>query len=154
MIYSSIYCKTEDQKYPEAINKAIAYLRDTDFDKLENGVYEIQGKDMYAQVFNVVTEAQNVKRAESHEKYLDVQFLISGKEQIGVTYYRDDYEIDEHIVERDLIFYKEVENEFLIDIVPGVFCVFFPEDVHRPAVIKEESMEIRKVVIKISLDLL
>ena len=37
---------------------------------------------------------------------------------------------------------------------PGCFCVFFPTDVHRPQVADGEPMEVRKVVVKVSLELL
>ncbi|CAM3928038.1 hypothetical protein AVEN109717_10990 [Avibacterium endocarditidis] len=33
----------------------------------------------------------------------------------------------------------------------GNFAIFFPEDVHRPACIDEQSCHIRKVVVKIAL---
>ena len=60
----------------------------------------------------------------------------------------------ERFDERDLIFYKEVENEGFITSTPGCFCVFFPTDVHRPQVADGEPIKVRKVVVKVSVDLL
>ena len=37
---------------------------------------------------------------------------------------------------------------------PGCFCVFFPTDVHRPAVEDGVPMTVRKVVVKVSIELL
>lgn len=89
MIFSSVYAKDDVSKYPEAIQKAISYLKDNDFIHMEPGVYEIQGKDIYAQVFDAETGEVSEKRPEVHEKYVDVQFLVSGKEKIRVhTRYR------------------------------------------------------------------
>lgn len=147
MIFSSI--DQEIKYYPQAIQTAIAYLRDHDFTKMDAGVYEIQGKDIYAQVFDAMTGPVEEKRPEAHEHYLDVQFLASGKERLGFTMNTGTYEVAEHLVERDLIFYKEVENEGFIESVPGCFCVFFPSDIHRPAVASGEPMNIRKVVVKV-----
>ena len=147
MIFSSI--NQEIKHYPEAIQKAITYLRSHDFTKMETGVYEIEGKDIYAQVFDVMTGSVGEKRPEVHEHFLDVQFLAKGKERLGFTVDTGNYEVDEHFVERDLIFYKKVENEGFIEATEGCFCVFFPSDVHRPAVASGEPMNIRKVVIKI-----
>lgn len=154
MIFSSIYAKHDYSIYPEAIQTALKYLNDNDFTTMETGVYEIQGKDIYAQVFDAVTEPSNKKRPEVHEKYLDVQFLASGKERLGFTPDTGNYIVDERIDERDLIFYKDVENESFIESTPGCFCVFFPTDVHRPAVASGDSMTVRKVVVKVSIDLL
>lgn len=154
MIFSSIHTKEDITKYPQAIQTAIEYLRSNDFVTMEPGVYEVQGKEIYAQVFDTETGALETKRPEVHRKFLDVQFLASGKERIGFTPDTGKYEIDEYIEERDLIFYKEVENEGIIEVTPGCYSVFFPEDVHRPGVAAGEAMMIRKVVVKVSVSLL
>ena len=38
MIFSSVYAKDDVGKYPEAIQKAISYLKDNDFIHMEPGV--------------------------------------------------------------------------------------------------------------------
>ena len=141
-------------RYPQAIQTALAYLKENDFVNMEPGVYEIQGKDIYAQVFDAETGAVSDKRPEVHEKYVDVQFLASGRERLGFTPDTGSYEVDERIDERDLIFYKSVENEGFIEAVPGCYSIFFPEDVHRPACASGDPMKVRKVVVKVSVALL
>ena len=121
---------------------------------MEPGVYEIQGKDIYAQVFDAETGAVSEKKPESHKDYLDIQYLASGEEKLGFTMLKEEYEVEEYIKERDLIFYKNVENEGFITAVPGCFSVFFPCDVHRPAVAVHEPMTIRKVVVKVKATLI
>lgn len=154
MIFSSIYAKDDVNKYPKAIQTAIEYLKSNDFVAMEPGVYEIQGKDIYAQVFDAETGAAAERRPEVHEKYIDVQFLASGEEKLGFTPDTGKYEVDERIDERDLIFYKSVENEGFIVATPGCYSMFFPEDVHRPAVAVDEPMKVRKVVVKVKVALL
>lgn len=154
MISSSIYAKDDFGKYPKAIQTALEYLKSNDFTKMETGVYEIQGKDIYAQVMDAQTGDISEKRPEVHEKYIDVQFLASGKEKLGFTPDTGKYEVDERFDQRDLIFYKSVENEGFIEAVPGCFNIFFPADVHRPAVASGEAMTIRKVVVKVSVALI
>lgn len=154
MIFSSVYAKDDVGKYPEAIQKAISYLKDNDFVHMEPGVYEIQGKDIYAQVFDAETGEVSEKRPEVHEKYVDVQFLVSGKEKLGFALDTGNYEVDERFDERDLIFYKSVENEGFIEATPGCYSIFFPSDIHRPACISGESMKVRKVVVKVAVTVL
>ena len=121
---------------------------------METGVYEIQGKEIYAQVFDAETAPADTKRPEVHEKYVDVQFLASGHEKIGFSVDTGKYEVDERFDERDLIFYKSVENEGFIEVVPGCYSIFFPTDVHRPAVAAGEPETIRKVVVKVAVSIL
>ncbi len=154
MIFSSIYAKDDFVKYPKAIQTALEYLKAHDFTAMETGVYEIQGKDIFAQVMDAQTGEMSEKRPECHERYVDVQFLAAGRERLGFTPDTGKYEVDEHLEDRDLIFYKTVENEGFVEAVPGCYSIFFPADVHRPAIASGESMKIRKVVVKVSVDLL
>ena len=154
MIFSSIYANKKSVSFPPAIEKALSYLKEHDFTKMKPGVYEVQGKDIYAQVFDAETKPADQQRPEVHEKFIDVQFLASGKEKLGFTPDTGKYEVDEKFDERDLIFYKKVENEGFIEARPGCFSIFFPEDVHRPACAAGEPMTVRKVVVKVSLKLL
>ena len=154
MIFSSINTCDTFIEYPEVIKKVIDYLKNNDFVNMQPGVYEIQGKDIYAQVFDAETGSVSEKRPESHKDYLDVQFLASGEEKLGFTPLKDEYEVDEYIKERDLIFYKEVKNEGFITATPGCFSVFFPCDVHRPAVAVDKPMTVRKVVVKVKTTLI
>jgi len=154
MIFSSIYAKDDCKMYPKAIQTAINYLKENDFVAMKPGVYEIQGKDIYAQVFDAETGSIEEKKPEVHEKYVDVQFLASGKERLGFTPDTGMYKVMEQFVERDLIFYEKVENEGFIEARPGCYSIFFPSDVHRPAVVSGEAMNVRKVVVKVKVDLL
>lgn len=154
MIFSSLYATDRSIVFPRAIEEALEYLKSHDFTTVEPGVYEIEGKDIYAQVFDAETKPVEKQRPEVHEKYIDVQFLASGKERLGFTPDTGNYEVAERDEERDLIFYKNVENECFVEARPGCFSIFFPEDVHRPACVSGAPMIVRKVVIKVSVALL
>ncbi|WP_243152560.1 YhcH/YjgK/YiaL family protein [Clostridium butyricum] len=68
-----------------------------------------------------------------------------------------DNEVDENLLEtRDLIFYKNNENarETHLEMEEGSYAVFYPHDVHIPAIMKDESMTIRKIVIKVKVSTL
>ena len=101
MIFSSIHTKDDFKNYPAAVQRAIEYLKSNDFTKMETGVYEIEGKLMYAQVFDAETEPLEARKPEYHEKYLDVQFLVTGREKLGFTPDTGNYEVaeryDDHI---------------------------------------------------------
>ncbi len=154
MIFSSINLNYNNKNYSKAIITALDFLKNTDFSTIEDGIYDIQGKDVYAQIFHKTTHLIQDTRAETHEKYVDLQYLIDGQELIGVSILSENYVVDEIIKERDLIFYKGEDNETFIKMKPGLFCVFFIDDVHRPAVAVKDPINIRKAVIKINSELL
>jgi YhcH/YjgK/YiaL family protein len=80
--------------------------------------------------------------------------LASGKEGLGFCADEGKFEVDERIEERDLIFYKNVENEGYITALPGCYSIFYPNDVHRPSILIDDYTLVRKVVVKVSLELL
>ena len=153
MIASSIYAKQNMDIYPENIQIAIEYLKGHDFSKMEPGEYEIKGRDIYAQVFDTETAPASEKRPEIHRSHIDVQFLVTGEELLGYAPDTGDYQIVTEMVEKDIAFYKEVKAESFIHAVPGCFTIFFPQDVHRPAVMAEKAEKIRKVVVKVRTDI-
>ncbi len=140
---------------PAPLQTAVRHLQATDFGQLPAGNYDLQGKDIYVQVIDLTTKAFAETRPEVHRQYIDVQFLWSGREKIGVANDTGNNQIAQDLLEqRDLLFYSGMENESTLVMLPGSFAVFFPSDVHRPACQFEGPEAIRKIVIKVRLSLL
>lgn len=139
-------------RLPRAIEKALDFLRTTDFTALAPGVVDIDGRNIFAQVLDLTTQTWDENRPEVHRRYLDIQFLAWGEEKIGVAIDTGNNEISESLLEqRDIIFYHGSENESFIEMTPGTYTIFFPQDVHRPACIKNKASAIRKIVVKVAI---
>ena len=139
-------------RLPRAIEKALDFLRTTDFTALAPGVVDIDGRNIFAQVLDLTTQTWDENRPEVHRRYLDIQFLAWGEEKIGVAIDTGNNEISESLLEqRDIIFYHGSENESFIEMTPGSYAIFFPQDVHRPACIKNKASAIRKIVVKVAI---
>jgi len=155
MIFSSIHANDDLKKYPEAIQRAITYVATTDFSKLPDGVYEIDGKRLYAQVFAYTSKPKDECKPELHRKYLDVQFWPCGEELFGIAPSNGVGNCTEEILERDLYFYDGVANESFVHATEGCYAIFFPNDVHRPGVcLGDKPLSYRKVVVKVAVELL
>ncbi|MFK3619721.1 YhcH/YjgK/YiaL family protein [Pasteurella multocida] len=143
--------QVDKKQYPEAINIALDYLSNTDFNQLAAGRYPIRGDRIYAQVLDLETQEPSMLYPEVHHHYIDVQYLHSGFERIGVAIDLGNNDIAKpYDATRDILFYQHVENEVQLIMRPGHFAIFFPSDVHRPACIDGHSTLIRKVVVKIA----
>lgn len=139
-------------RLPRAIEKALDFLRTTDFTALAPGVVDIDVRNIFAQVLDLTTRTWDENRPEVHRRYLDIQFLAWGEEKIGVAIDTGNNEISESLLEqRDIIFYHGSENESFIEMTPGTYAIFFPQDVHRPACIKNKASAIRKIVVKVAI---
>lgn len=137
--------------YPKAIQFALDYLKQTDFEKMEAGVYELKGRAIFVQVLDLTTQAKAAFQPEVHRNYLDVQYLHKGKEIMAVAADLGNNPIAQvYSPERDIQYYAEVSGENEFHCLPGNFAVFFPEDAHRTAIF-DGTESIRKIVVKIAL---
>jgi len=93
---------------------------------------------------------------EGHEKYLDVQFLIEGEQEIiYVSRKTDDLVITEDLIaNQDIAFYGQVGHEIAVTLIPGMFIVLFPSDLHRPICSITGGTKLKKAVMKINKALL
>ena len=133
------------------IGKALAYLRDTNFESLPNGEYEVEGRAIFARVNTYETEAREEKKPESHIKYIDVQFLVAGKESIGLCPLTEEHKlVEDYAEEQDLLFYEKAHNENYVNMKAGDIAIFFPWEIHRPGCnLDGEKAQVKKVVVKV-----
>ena len=86
---------------------------------------------------------------EAHEKWIDVQMIISGEEDIRYAK-RSFGEIKtEYNPNIDALFMNVASGYDVLGLYKGNFAVFFPEDLHLPGLAKDKSMPIKKYVFKI-----
>ncbi len=87
---------------------------------------------------------------ETHEKFFDIQYVVKGKEYVGVTV-RDDLEVKTPYDEQgDITFYFDPERkESMVYLEDGDYIILAPEDAHKPRLAAGEKMEIRKIVVKV-----
>lgn len=130
--------------------KAFDYISKTDLAGIEVGKYEIDGDNLKAIISSKkgVTAAESIAKFECHNKYIDIQLCISGKELIGwKPREKCKKENGGYNAEKDVQLYSE-EPDMYFALTDGQFAIFFPEDVHAPMIGEDE---IRKLVIKVKL---
>ncbi|MDQ6755379.1 MAG: YhcH/YjgK/YiaL family protein [Bacteroidota bacterium] len=128
-------------------DKAFAFLKNQDLNKLGKGKYAIDGDNVYASVTEDSTKNFDKTNWESHKKYIDIQYVISGEEKIGV------YPVAKATVTRPYDEKKESANYSadgkIYDAVPRTFFIFFPSDAHRPNITPGGNIPDKKIVIKV-----
>jgi YhcH/YjgK/YiaL family protein len=134
----------------ERISKALQYLRSTDFSILEPGRYDIDGENIYALVSVYNTKPLSSAKWEAHKKYIDIQYVASGKEKMGVTSSDKVIPLEDYSENNDCTIYKGDGNYILVD--EGSFAVFFPTDIHMPGLSINLPKEVKKVVIKVKVE--
>ncbi len=134
--------------YHPLFQQAFAYLHATDLKSAPDGKVEIKGNELFASFTNKQGKKTTDAKLEAHRKYIDIQFLIEGEEQIGWKPLLECKEVDTPFSEeKDIMFYKDAPQTF-VKLTPGTFCIFFPHDAHAPMV--SDGM-VKKVVLKIQI---
>jgi YhcH/YjgK/YiaL family protein len=129
--------------------KAFEYLQQTDFSKVEKGKYEI-GEDIFAIVNEYDTVDTAAELMESHKKYIDVQYIVSGAELVGHDFLQDKQPSKAYDEAADFMLFAETPA-FFSRLDQGNFAIFFPSDLHMPNIRINEPVAVKKVVIKIGL---
>ena len=129
------------------IIRALEIIRDTDFSKLEDSTYEVEGRDLFYFLQSYETRSAN-DMPEAHREYIDVQYVISGNEQMGIAQLEAMNEEVEAKPQNDIWFYRGPMD--FVTVTAGMFTVFFPNDVHAPCVSPAEgATSVRKCVFKV-----
>jgi biofilm protein TabA len=139
-------------KNKERWDKAILFLKSHDLSGLEIKRYDIDGDNLYAPVSEYLTKNEEDARFEAHKKYIDIQYVVSGKELIGVapkSQKKDVLEPYDGTKDIEFLIITGGENRLAI---PDRFFIFFPEDAHRPGLKDGENSPVRKIVVKVKVD--
>jgi YhcH/YjgK/YiaL family protein len=130
------------------------------------GIHKLQGEDVYVNVHGYDTLPPEQCRFESHRRYLDLQYCISGGEMIDWSLASGLTPDGAYDADKDLLFYQSPDSRlpdfavshlpalplspfFSLPMSPGSFAIFHPSDAHRPKVRNGVNQRVFKLVIKI-----
>jgi YhcH/YjgK/YiaL family protein len=145
----------EKYEYNKNLITAMEFIKTLHPDS-EEGKYEIDGDRMFAIVMSYNSKPRTEAVLESHKRYVDIQSTIFGSEGME-RFHIDELKLDvEYNSEKDVMFYKNPQQtKVRFNVEPGEFAIFYPTDAHMTQLMNfQEPSLIKKVVVKISVDLL
>jgi YhcH/YjgK/YiaL family protein len=128
--------------------KAFDFLLKTDFNTLEPGKHTIQDEDLFMMYMEYESKDASECRMEKHEQYIDIQYMVSGAELIGIATQNGQIPTVSYDETKDVAFY---ENEYttMLRLGQSQFAIFFPHDLHMPCIKAEQKLQVKKAVFKI-----
>lgn len=129
--------------------KAVDFLQNNDLENLAPGKYEIDGKNVYANVTEYTTIPWEEAKYESHRDYTDIQYVIKGSE---IMTYAPVEALNVKVPyneEKDVVFYDNENPGLKIVAKDGEYIIFNPWDGHKPKAAAGEPAPIKKVIVKI-----
>ncbi len=149
MIYDTLTHLSLYERLLPGLSEGLRFLQQAPAD-LAPGRYQLSG-DNYANVDCYTTRAVNPVGYESHRKYIDIQFLLSGEEEVWVRNIDELECTDPYEPARDAAFFRHVAPTARVTLAQGSFVILFPQDAHEPQHCLEAPAPVKKIVVKIAL---
>ena len=129
--------------------KAMEFLLRPDLNELPVEKYEIAGDRVYAMVAKDPGRKKEDALLETHEKYIDIQFVLAGTDEMGwKTKSLCKHPTGEYDTDSDIQFFADDPDAWL-SVGRGFFVIFFPEDAHMPLI---SAGQLHKVVVKVAVE--
>ena len=120
-ISHSIFYKAINEK----VNQALEYIQKTDFENLDPGTHVVDGEELFFNLIEYETKNAEDRFWESHKKYIDIHYILEGKECIGHELF-ERMNIKDPYNEQDDYFLLEGKPEFKGTTSPGRFHDLLP----------------------------
>lgn len=137
--------------------KCFDFLKNTNLEKVFHEVeinkpieIEIDGKNAFAIFQTYDTKSIADAKMEGHKKYIDIQYIHKGTEQILISSTGSITEADNYDSSKD-VFFRSVTNYSNIVLNNGDACILYPDDLHAPCISTKASSKVEKIVIKVSI---
>lgn len=135
----------QNQHNPKAWETALGFLRDSNLMALPLGRHDLQN-GVYATVSEYVPK--DPEHFEAHQKFIDVQYVATGKEMIEVSDASRQKPSIPYDESKDVRFYDSEDfTRLMAD--SSTFFIFFPNDAHKPGMNIGQNDTVRKIVVKI-----
>ena len=146
MILDSLSNSAKIESLHPDFKKAFDYVKSLDFSALETGKTELNGKDLVVNVSAITGKTAEAARMETHEKFIDIQIPVTAPETMGWKATGDLKEISvAYNPEKDVTFFADKPTAY-VQVNPGQFAVFFPEDGHAPGIGEGNYL---KIIVKV-----
>lgn len=135
-------------KNKEHWDVALKFLKQEDLSKISVGTHELDHLDVFVKVTEYYSKNPEKVLFEAHRNYSDIQYVISGAENIQLAKSESATLKVPYDQAKDIEFYQAKVNQNLLA-KPGTCFIIFPNELHRPSIMVKDSVWVKKIVIKV-----
>lgn len=128
---------------------AFAALREMAAGNCPTGRYPVLEDTVFINVLEYDTHPAQGALMEVHRSYIDVMWVVSGQEQIGICPVEEMAVTKAYDPAGDAALGTLAEGSTTLRMVPGSVCILFPEDAHAPGLDAPETNHVRKLIAKV-----
>ncbi|MGQ1889925.1 YhcH/YjgK/YiaL family protein [Thermophagus sp. OGC60D27] len=135
-----------------ALEIVLDYMENYDIQDFQEGRVDLRGDDVFVNIMEQMTKPVDKAVWESHERHIDVHFLLEGDE---ILKYAEENKMEIEVPydsEKDCTFFGG-DNGMSVNYPKGGFVIFFPEEIHKAMVaVNDNPSSVKKLVGKIRVD--
>ena len=114
------------------------------------GRHEVDGENIYVIALDYDTHPLEGAKSEAHKKYIDVMWIVSGKEQLGYYPTAAHKNITMEYNESNDCLLADIEKETtMAQFYAGDVVILFPEDGHAPGLDLDGTQHVQKLIAKV-----
>jgi YhcH/YjgK/YiaL family protein len=129
--------------------QAFDFIRATDLSVIPEGRHEIDGDRLFVIIFEYLTKEQGRGIWEAHRRYIDLQYIVRGTEQI---WWGQLSRFQQGAYDEARDFLPMVGKGECLTLNDGDFMVLFPDDAHMPSMAVDAPVMVKKAVFKIAVN--
>lgn len=148
MIFDHISRIAEYRGLSGNLDAFIAYRQAQPIEELPPGRYTVNDA-IYFDVKEYRPHPAEEVGWESHRSYIDIQYLVSGREKMGVLPVETLTVKEPYDEARDRTTYEHDPRESMLRLSAGMFVILFPQDAHHATILDGEPELNRKIVVKV-----
>jgi len=141
---------SDEDKIECRVNEAIQYIVSMDKTELHVGKYKVNNY-FYYDIQEYETKPREECKLESHKKYIDIQWIVDGEEELDIADISGLEISEEYDEQRDIMFWKPRTNMIRVFLRKNSYIVLNPKDAHMGCIAVRESKYVRKIVGKVHL---
>ena len=134
----------------ERIDEAVLFIENLCFDDDETRKHVVSD-DFFFLIQEYDAKEPEVARFEAHKKYVDIQYIVEGKESMEVCPVSIMEVMNSYNPEKDVEHYHNKENVAKVVVTSGGYAIFYPWDAHKPGVRVGDNKKVKKIVGKVKI---
>ncbi len=142
--------KVDPDGLKSRLDHAVSYLKNITVSETDAGAKVIVDKNFYYTIQSYSTKPENEAILESHRKYVDIQIMVSGEEQMDLADISRLTIKENYNPENDVIVWNIPKRMARITLTAGDSVILYPENAHRGAIMnRNKSHKVLKIVGKV-----
>jgi len=151
MIFGNLEFANRYDFLNEKLQRCFSYIQENDLRTFENGVYHIDGDDIFVNVVEYTTTTIENRFWETHRTYVDIHVMLTGTEEIALNFLQNMTEKQPYSEKEDMLLLEGSKNSSVC-LKENDFLICFPEDAHCTGIQVSEPQKLKKAIFKIKVD--